>query len=118
MKHNKLRRVLTFIFTLTFITSTVMGTLPAFSLNADKTDLVEVTNGSYYVTAGKAGETVNVLKGIQPYINEYVAPAGTVISHVSRFSLSRDFSLGSMRFTSSLIFSSVGTGRRSLTMIV
>ena len=78
MKHTKIRRVLTFIFTLTFITSTVMGTLPAFSLNADKTDLVEIKNESFYIGAGKVGKTVNVLEGINPYINEYVAPAGTI----------------------------------------
>ena len=85
MKKLNIRRVLTFIFTLTFIISTVMGTLPAFSLSSDKTDLVEVKNEKYlnvnsvtYVTPGKIGVTKNVLQGITPYINDYVAPAGTI----------------------------------------
>ena len=60
MKKLNIRRVLTFIFTLTFIISTVMGTLPAFSLSSDKTDSVVVTSGSYWVSPVKAIE--NILK--------------------------------------------------------
>lgn len=78
MKNQKLRRILTFIFTLTFIVSTVLGTLPAFASSTDKTDLVTVNNSAVFKSEAVINEKENALAGILPYINTYHADAGTV----------------------------------------
>ncbi len=80
MKSKRIRRILTFIFTLTFITSTLLGTLPAFASSTNKTDLVTISHSTEYTGVTVVNVTENVLLGAQPYINKYYAPAGTVKS--------------------------------------
>ncbi len=76
MKNIKMRRILTFIFTLTFIFSTVMGTLPAFASPTTKENLVTRNDTDWVAPASPDKE--NILLGKEPYLSVYHSDAGTV----------------------------------------
>ena len=78
MKNKVVRRVLTIIFSVVFIVSTVLGTLPSLAAGSNKTDLVnavEFTTAAASVSSGTKlkvpSGTANAIKGKVPVYKKY-----------------------------------------------
>lgn len=78
MKNKLIRRVLTVIFSVVFIVSTVLGTLPSFATGSNKTDLVnavEFTTAAASVSSGTTlripNGTENALSGKEPVYKKF-----------------------------------------------
>ena len=78
MKNKIARRVLTIIFSVVFIVSTVLGTLPSLAAGSNKTDLVnavEFTTAAASVSSGTKlkvpSGTANAIKGKVPVYKKY-----------------------------------------------